>query len=366
MECRVCGNKTKLVETFNNMAIEVSKLYNSSTFSEGVDISLFNCEICGHIQIPYINSERYYKDFCINVNHSPAMIKQIKLELKELSALCSNNENFIEIGCGEGSFLYHSKKYFKNSLGIEPSNEFYKECLKKGLNVINDYFTNDLDIGRNFDAFAVRQVFEHITNPYEFLCSINDVLNDNAVGLIEVPNAQGMLIKGRYFDLFSDHVNYFTPLSLGNLAQKANFEIISISECFNSNYLIMYVRKKIHLFSLAKRRKDDNVFLKKASFEYKTISAWGGGAKAQAIMTSLHECINLKYIFDSDVNKKGKYIINTLVPITEPNDKNVNENELIIIFAISYQDEIVNLLRNKYKFTGDILCLDDKPYILKF
>lgn len=53
-----------------------------------------------------------------------------------------------------------------------------------------------------------------------------------------------MLSEGRYFDLFSDHLNYFTSMSLCYLAERANFNVIKVQESFQDDYLEIYLRKK--------------------------------------------------------------------------------------------------------------------------
>lgn len=82
-------------------------------------------------------------------------------------------------------------------------------------------------------------------------------------------------------------------------------------------------------------------------------------------MTVIGTNLKLKYVFDSDPYKVGKNLVNSSIAICKPSIKTTNENDLIIIFTISYQDEIIDLLISEYKYKGDILCLEKEPHILK-
>ncbi|WP_248929424.1 class I SAM-dependent methyltransferase [Paenibacillus hamazuiensis] len=301
----------------------------------------------------------------MTASYSEKMQSHQKSQVNELFYLSNKSNNFLEIGCGDGNFLILAKEVFTEVIGIEPSKAFYLECCKKGLNVINEYLTKDIKLNVKFSVFASRQVFEHLSNPFETLDAIFPLLNEGAVGLIEVPNAQKMLAENRYFDLFSDHLNYFTPQSLCALAEKCNFNVIKIQESFGGDYLEIYLRKKTTIQSLNDKKIKDLQFIKTKSREYRKVSAWGAGAKAQSILTAIGLDLELKYIFDSDPHKHNKYICNSSALIVPPSIEKICSNDLIILFAVSYQDEIISLLKNNYNFQGYVMSLEGEPCILK-
>ncbi|MBM3255606.1 MAG: methyltransferase domain-containing protein [Candidatus Omnitrophica bacterium] len=373
MNCRICKTETKSFGVFSGMPLaetsEVLRLYSTPTeFTKKIDIELLQYPLCGHFQIKELVSKASYEDYLASPSLATYSKKLRDLQTEQIKILSSLNkisDNFIEIGCGDGSFLEQARRSFKNTVGIEPSKSYWKICKTKGLNVINKPLTRELTFDYKFDSFCSRQVFEHLINPLEGLSIIHDLINAGATGLIEVPNGQKMIDDGRYFDLFIDHLNYFTHLSLSHLAKLAGFEIIMLRESFGGDFLEIYLKKPKKSIDLLSKRSKDFAFIKDAVSKYKSISLWGAGAKAQSIMTALEGTLNLRYIFDSDPNKHGKYLCNSSVKIAPPSLRHINENELIVIFAISYQDEIIDSLRNLYQYRGDILCLAEQPQILK-
>ena len=79
--------------------------------------------------------------------------------------------------------------------------------------------------------------------------------------------------------------------------------------------------------------------------QYASVAFWGAGAKAQAIMTALGDESRVDFVFDSDINKQGKFIINCSTPILLPSTETLHSVDLVMIFAVSYQDEIMNSLK---------------------
>lgn len=91
-------------------AREVSKLYDTPTASKGVDLDLYKCNRCGHYQIPDVNIDSYYEEYLMTASYSEKMQDHQKKQVNELFKLCKVPVNFLEIGCGDGNFMDHSKK----------------------------------------------------------------------------------------------------------------------------------------------------------------------------------------------------------------------------------------------------------------
>jgi hypothetical protein len=191
------------------------------------------------------------------------------------------------------------------------------------------------------------------------------MLNDKGTGFIEIPNGAKTVYNQRYFDIFTDHVNYFTPASLAKLAQECGFIVVSVEETFGGDYLECYMKKDVNERNIQQKRTNDLNFIKEQVKNYKNIGAFGAGAKGYVILTALDSELPLKFIFDNDPHKHGRFLPNTLTPISEPNASDIENLDLIIIFAASYQDEIINNLKNKYNFNGDIIGLQNNTSLIK-
>ena len=74
-----------------------------------------------------------------------------------------------------------------------------------------------------------------------------------------------------------------------------------------------------------------------------------------------------KYIFDSNpLFTGGGYLCNSNVQISKPDREKINEFEVVIIFAISYKNEIKEILRKEYGFQGKIISMDNLEHKEEF
>jgi SAM-dependent methyltransferase len=365
MKCRICETKTIKYSSFTNIAKQVSLLKKEPFKYNGQDVDMFLCPNCNHYQIEYNNREDYYDEY-IMLPHADSIYNFRERQINQLFNMNSNAKSFIEIGCGDGGFLVHASKYYSRVVGNEPSNIYNKLTKDKGFECISEYITKDTKVTEKFDSFCVKQVFEHLSSPKETLTKIYEMINNNGTGFIEIPNGAKTIYNKRYYDIFTDHVNYFTPTSLAKLAEECGFIVVKIEETFGGDYLECYLKKDENfLEGIEQKRAFDFNFIKENIKNYKNVGAFGAGAKGYAILTALGNESLLKFIFDDDPNKQGNYLPNTSKPVTAPNPEDISELDLIIIFAASYQDEIISNLKNKYNFNGDIIGLQNKTILIK-
>jgi len=358
MNCRICGSAVRQIEQLD-VCTQVSILSSRPSVLNSSIVGIYSCSVCSHVQIKDFHDD-YYDDFLMATKKTEAVVEIRNNQFETLAKLSENRDSFIEIGCGTGFNLETAGTLFHYVLGVEPSKAAAEIAKKRGCRVINDYFPTKHDIGKFFDGFALIQVLEHVTDPIDLLRSTYDILSDKAIGLIEVPNGQKIFNQKLYHSIFSDHVNYFTPLSLCKLAYQSGFEIVTFNESLNGDHLDMFVRKGGKKESFNTAIQDMIGQIASIASEYKIISAWGAGAKAFGFIKRLRESLSLKYIFDSDPIKSGRYIPGALVPVVLPEKVKINENELIVIFASSYENEIIRQLREEYGFKNDILRIGNE------
>lgn len=364
MKCRICNQETIIFDTFDKIARQVSILKNNPFEHKGTNIELFVCTSCIHYQIEYNNEKDYYDDY-IMLPNAESIFSFRQRQIDKLHKINPKVTSFIEIGCGDGGFLEHVSKYYTKVVGNEPSKIYNQLTKNRGYECTTDYITKDFIVNETFDSFCAKQVFEHLSSPKETLTKIYEMINNKGTGFIEIPNGAKTIYNQRYFDIFTDHVNYFTPSSLTKLVQECGFIVVSIEETFGGDYLECYMKKEVNECNIQQKRTSDLNFIKEQVKKYKNIGVYGAGAKSYVILTSLDESLPLQFIFDDDVYKQGKYLPNTIIPVSEPNIKDIENLDLIIIFAASYQDEIINKLRTKYNFKGDFIGLQHQTLIIK-
>jgi SAM-dependent methyltransferase len=139
----------------------------------------------------------------------------------------------IDVGCGDGVELTKLPPQIE-AVGIEISSalaERARERLQhRNSRVIADSALGGLESldDNSCHGAVLRSYLEHEAEPLRVLQQLGRVLVRDGVALIKVPNfaSWNRLVMGRHWCGFRhpDHLNYFTPATLGLLASIAGFE----------------------------------------------------------------------------------------------------------------------------------------------
>lgn len=370
MECLICtSEKLTVLTKYTDAPSNIQRLLTKEQLSQDNKISfdLVKCDSCGLIQLGDLSniSEDYYDEYYMTTSFSSQLTEYVDwLSDKFISTFNLSGKKLFEIGCGDGQFLKLFDEKNVITKGFEPSKVFFDEAKKKNLDVINDYFTSKVVKKDEFDAFVSRAVFEHLKNPNEILRDIFFALKDGGVGLIEVPSFEKAIKQRRYYDVFTDHVAYYTKQSLGMLLERNGFELVESFNSFNDEFIVAFFRKNIS-YSLPHFIKDFENYIKtfqkdfiKLQQDYSSIAMWGAGAKGNALLSMAgFTDKDIDYVIDSDPFKIGKYTIGSHIPIVSPELLLEKKPDVIILTALAYADEIVSLIKNKYNFKGRIFTI---------
>ncbi|MCT7552840.1 class I SAM-dependent methyltransferase [Aliarcobacter butzleri] len=354
MKCRICNENMIFFDKVDDVPLEVTKLnLESNKKIKTACLNIYSCNCCGHYQIKNVLNNDYYEEYSYNVSYSKQLLKLMESEIEYLNKISKNSNNLLEIGCGDGTFLSKANNHFHSCTGYEPSKVFSNLARLKNLHIINDFFPIESD-KKKYDTFVSRQVFEHLDDPVALMKSIYDNTTLNCNGLIEIPNGKDIIETGKYFEIFSDHINYFTPKSIIYLIESVGFEIISITKNKEFNYLLVYIKKsqKVNISNVINEHKK----LITQAFHNENILVWGGGMKAFSYMRFVNNDRNVLAYFDNDQNKWGKYLPNSSKPIQKVDNEVLKHAELIIIFAITYEKEILTFLK-EIEYKNNILSL---------
>lgn len=326
-----------------------------------------------HVSIDNFQPESYYEEYLMTATYSQKMQDLQRSQIEKLTRLHSSPfgpQSFVEIGCGDGSFLKYARDKVERVLGIEPSKNFAVEARRNGFEVLNGYVCdNSLLTNEKFDSFASRQVFEHLEDPVSVLTGICKMLNPGAVGLIEVPNGHRALRMQRFFEFFPDHVNYYSVNSLVCLASTVGLNVISCSESFDGDYLELWVRNEPdiqdYFISIAEHRDLACLALSKTveslTQHGELLAIWGCGAKTLSILSALPSNLyqKISYVIDSDPHKSSLFVPNSNIRVISPKDAMSKQPEAILILALSYRQEIAEIVRSQFKSCKTLLTLDD-------
>ncbi|MDA9186921.1 class I SAM-dependent methyltransferase [Candidatus Pelagibacter sp.] len=307
-------------------------------------------------------------------------------------------KKILEIGSNDGSFL---KNFDKNkTIGIEPCTNVEKITKKMKFNTIPDYWGMKLakKILKKFDKVDIiysANTISHIKNLNEVFKSINLLLSNEGVLIIEDPSLLECLKRNTYDQFYNEHIYVFSYLALENILKKYNLEIFKVENLEihggsnryfikkkNSNRKVeksvinqkkkemkFGLNKKITYIKFSKRVKDSKKKLisifKKSKSQNKKIIGYGATAKSTTI---LNYCkVNnstIDYFLDTTKDKQNKYTPGTKILIKKYNGSIDGDVDLVFLGAWNFKKEIFKKERKFIKSGGKFIVHTPYPRII--
>lgn len=135
------------------------------------------------------------------------------------------SSTILEVGSGHGEAIKQFDSLGFHVTGIEPDKknvENIRKNLKHGI-IINAK-AETFQLESEYDFVWMSHVFEHLTNPIEFLQNIKKNLKKNGLIFIEVPNVEKKNDHRKFTG--TPHAYNYSKLSLMNIIKKADYEIV--------------------------------------------------------------------------------------------------------------------------------------------
>lgn len=369
-ECRLCGStRTEISLSIPRAPRNIQNLLREEDLARDrpIHLEVYTCKVCGFVQIPPVLEEDYYDDYLMGTTHSAQMqsyqasqaagfIKRFELQGKRI----------LEVGCGDGSYLDHLMAQGAQVHGIEPSQRFRQLAIGRGHAVEDGYVTADRQVcDAPFDAFVTRQVLEHVPDIHDFLRGLRLNVVDGGYGLVEVPSLEKAVADGRFFDFFTDHVNYFSLDTLALAMRNNGFRVIEASHGMFEEYNIVLVQA-VSSPSLAKLQQalsdlsgDLSELLSEKQRKGEKVCVWGAGGKGLSVLAATGvDSIDL--LVDSDPFKQGLYTPVSHLRVEKPSTQNLSSMDCVVITAMAYRHEIERDLRSVYGFKGTIAVIGNR------
>lgn len=140
----------------------------------------------------------------------------------------TQNNSFLDIGCGNGSTIQLLDRYGWTCRGYEIGAKKEQGDIFYDENIVNVRF----DIP-TFDYIRIWHVLEHVPNPHEFIQRVSELLSPNGIVTIAVPNTASVYayLFGQYWynrDIPRHIINY-NPTNIKKLLESHGLVIDSLS-----------------------------------------------------------------------------------------------------------------------------------------
>ncbi|EAK6248889.1 class I SAM-dependent methyltransferase [Campylobacter jejuni] len=304
IKCPLCyGIQNKIsIHSKRNIYESVAILNNYPTHCNeekycigNAHIDLFQCVECGYIfnksfsfdkiKNIYEQDNTYYQQKYFTNRLSQHILK-IKDSILKYS---KKSDIFLEIAPGQGDLLLALSKEAQICYSIDPSTLSDKYCICDNIIHVKSFFDKNIvyKLKHKINFIIFRHLLEHIDTPLTFLQDVADLLEENGMIYIEVPNANDIFKFRRFIDLYHDHCGYYQKGVIANIMKKLNCELVEEVYYFEEQHMGLFFRKKIsnnqkYFYSLYNNSLKHQIFNDIINFNtilkhYNTIALYGGG-----------------------------------------------------------------------------------------
>ena len=284
-------------------------------------------------------------------------------------------------------------------MGFEPTLNAARVARKKGIKVVNKFFSKDIakkKYKNTFDLVLGLNVVAHVPNINDFMTGIKLILKDNGVAVLEFAYLDSLVKNNEFDTVYHEHYFYYSLISFKNLVERNDLKIFDVEKLkSHGGSLRVFLQKKNGNFEISKNVKNllkdedkkkinnkiyyksfqkkviliKNRTIKKINHiqkSKKTLIAYGAAAKGVTFLNYIQ--INdkfCKYVVDKNPNKIGKYIPGTKIEIIDNKSISKLKPDYIWILPWNLKKEISNQLLYTKKWNCKLLTTIPKIQIIK-
>lgn len=264
-------------------------------------------------------------------------------------------KSVIEVGCGKGYFLEHLLNEGFSVTGVDPAYEGTNP------NVVNSVYAPD--IGLKGDCIVLRHVLEHIADPVAFLTSVLETNGKKGIVYIEVPSFEWICRHGAWFDIYYEHVNYFSLYDFHSM-----FGIVhDIRYIFNGQYIAVVadlasLRMPVYSdscraeipedFSSSMKKCIDLLNTRNSSGNNKGFGIWGGASKGTMFSLFMQRAgLYTGKVIDINPAKQGKYLPCSGLRVYSPEEAllELDPDSVIFVMNSNYLEEVKHRTGNLHE-----------------
>lgn len=378
-DCRVCGStKLQTVLSLGNSPLANNLLKNKEQKDELYPLQLNFCPESYNVQLSHaVPREKMFDEYLYVSSTTKTFVNHFSNLVDELINRFNLNQNsfVVDIGSNDGIFLKPMKEKNVEVCGVEPAKNVAKVAVSRGVPTLNGYFEDDdiisvIKLKGYADLVTAFNVFAHSDSLKDITINAFKILKPNGQFIIEVQYILDTLKDLTFDNIYHEHVNYWSVLSLKNFFENLNLKLLNVQHVdTHGGSLRVYVGRSDQIAneSVEKAIQQELDFgldnfdtykdfarkvehcktsilskMDQIKAENKTIVGYGSPAKATTVLN--YYGIDTKYIDyiveDNDL-KNGCLLPGVRIPITTNKQKLLeNPPDYILVLAWNFFDYI--------------------------
>lgn len=374
MKCPICqSSKLSLFLERLQFPVHQNLLCYSQEMARNIkrgNLSLVICEECSFVfnQSFDANLLSYGEDYDNTQTCSPMFQSYIDSLIDYLIIERGVvNKNILEVGCGKGYFLKSlCRKGGNFGIGFDPSYDGPDTLMNGKVKFVRSFYGSGYE-SISADVVICRHVIEHLPDPVDMLKTIKQSLTESQYARVffETPDLEWILKNQVFWDFFYEHCSYFTKYSLSTAFELVGFEVESVRNVFQGQYLWLEAKmsskqnpnvkkfpKQILVMAKQFAEKERELIQRwrkriKQLHLLGRVAIWGAGAKGVTFANLVDpHCKLIDCVVDLNPAKQGCFIPGTGHPIISYQDLPKRNVVTAIIMNPNYREEIKLILQN--------------------
>ena len=368
-ECRCCGNtRLECVVSLGNSPLANNLLNDENQEDELYPLQMNYCPNCHNVQLSHsVPREKMFNEY-LYVSSTTDVFKKHFSDAADLLAEQFNLKKgsfVVDIGSNDGVFLKPLQEKGISVCGVEPAKNLSYLAEQNGVPTINGYFEDESTINQikqEADLVTAFNVFAHSDNLEQITKNAFKIMKSSGHFVIEVQYLYDTLKDVTFDNIYHEHYNYWSVLSLKNFFDRLDLQISHVEHVdTHGGSIRVYVGNQGHLvnnsvdefinrekeFGLDKletykefarkveKCKEDSVSkINNIKDEGKSIVGYGSPAKATTVLNYYGiDSKSIDYIIEDNEMKHGKLLPGVRIPIQGKNgslDENPPDNVLVL------------------------------------
>lgn len=383
MNCRFC--KTKLEHVFvdlvnapaSNSYLTKDQLNEPEIF---YPLKIYVCQKCKLVQIDeYKKSDDIFdKEYAYFSSISTSWVEHAKnyveMITEKLHLTC--NSQVIEIASNDGYLLQFFKEKNISCLGIEPTKSTANVARSKGIEVIEDFFGEELAFTLpKADLILGNNVLAHVPDINDFVMGLKKALKSDGVITMEFPHLLNLIEQNQFDTIYHEHFSYLSLLTTITIFKFHGLNIYDVEELpthggslrifathsesdkkATDNVAFVLEKERIanmHLLEGYKgfQLKANSIkyeflgFLLKVKSEQKKVIAYGAAAKGNTLLNYCGIKNDLiDFVVDRAPLKTGRFLPGSHIPIVSEEEITRLKPDYIVIFPWNIKEEVMKQL----------------------
>ena len=385
--CRVCGS-TELLKVLDlgvhppSDSFLVEKQLKEPELY--YPLTVYECQNCFLVQLGYVIEPEilYQNDYPYTTGSNKAGVVHFKelakTVLDYMRFEIKPKEYVIDIGSNDGTLLHAFRKLgCKSVFGVEPSEKIATIARKGGIPTKNEFFNRrTAESLPKAKILTATNVFAHIDDWHELMDSVNIVLKNDGVFIVEAPSLRNLVGNLEYDTIYHEHFSYLSFYTVDLIFSEHGLTLFDVEELStHGGSLRVYLKHQndtskeispnvaaLHEKEAAAGMRDLShyqdfqerangikhdllSFLLTQKQQGKKVIAYGAAAKGNTLLNYCGIKNDLiEFVVDASPHKQGKFLPGSHIQVVSESLISETQPDFVVVLPWNIKEEIIKQL----------------------